>query len=141
MTVHKLFVITEELEYVRGPWLMYMRICAVWILAYSVICLLFNRQMISRQKFFLLLSLCPINVIGVLIQQYWPKYLVEILCTTFPLIFISVAVQKPEEIIDMTSGSLNFQAYKDEVKRNVLDGRRLSYSYACTDDDSACISL
>ena len=123
--VHKLFVITEELEYVRGPWLMYMRICAVWILAYSVICLLFNRQMISRQKFFLLLSLCPINVIGVLIQQYWPKYLVEILCTTFPLIFISVAVQKPEEIIDMTSGSLNFQAYKDEVKRNLAAKRNL----------------
>ena len=125
--VHKLFVITENLEYVRGPWLMYMRICAVWILAYSVICLLFNRQMISRQKFFLLLSLCPINVIGVLIQQYWPKYLVEILCTTFPLIFISIAVQKPEEIIDMTSGSLNFQAYKDEIKRNLAAKRKLHF--------------
>ena len=125
--VHKLFVITDNLEYVRGPWLMYMRICAVWILAYSVICLLFNRQMISRQKFFLLLSLCPINVIGVLIQQYWPKYLVEILCTTFPLIFISIAVQKPEEIIDMTSGSLNFQAYKDEIKRNLAAKRKLHF--------------
>ena len=124
---HKLFVITTDLEYVRGPWLTYMRICAIWILAYSVICLIYNRNMISRQKFILLLILCPINVIGVLIQQYWPKYLVEILCTTFPLIFISIAVQKPEEIIDMTSGSLNFQAFKDEIKRNLAAKRKLHF--------------
>ena len=32
---HKLFIITQDLEYVRGPWLVYMRICAIWILAYS----------------------------------------------------------------------------------------------------------
>ena len=124
---NKLFIITPDLEYVRGSWLTYMRICAVWILAYSVICLIYNRQMISRQKFILLLSLCPINVIGVLIQQYWPQYLVEILCTTFPLIFISIAVQKPEEIIDMSSGSLNFQAYKDEIKRNLAAKRNLHF--------------
>ena len=124
---HKLFIITPELEYVRGPWLTYMRICAVWILAYSVICLIYNRSMISRQKFILLLSLCPINIIGVLIQQYWPQYLVEILCTTFPLIFISIAVQKPEEIIDMNSGSLNFQAFRNEIKRNLAAKRKLHF--------------
>ena len=123
----KLFYITPELEYVRGPWLAYMRICATWILAYSVICLIYNRNMISRQKFILLLSLCPINIVGVLIQQYWPRYVVEILCTTFPLIFISLAVQKPEEIIDMNSGSLNFKAYKDEIKRNLIAKRKLVF--------------
>ena len=124
---HKLFIITPELEYVRGPWLTYMRICAVWILAYSVICLIYNRNMISRQKFLLLLSLCPINIIGVLFQLFFPKYLVEILCTTFPLIFISIAVQKPEEIIDMNSGSLNFQAFKDEIRRNLGAKRKLHF--------------
>ena len=124
---HKLFIITQDLEYVRGPWLVYMRICAIWILAYSVICLIYNRSMISRQKFLLLLSLCPINIIGVLIQQYWPQYLVEILCTTFPLIFISIAVQKPEEIIDMNSGSLNYQAFRDEIKRNLAAKRKLHF--------------
>ena len=124
---NKLFIITPELEYVRGPWLTYMRICAVWILAYSVICLIYNRNMISRQKFLLLLSLCPINIIGVLFQLFFPKYLVEILCTTFPLIFISIAVQKPEEIIDMNSGSLNFQAFKDEIRRNLGAKRKLHF--------------
>ena len=123
---HRLFVITSRLEYTRGPWLTYMRICAIWILAYSVICLIYNKKMISNQKFIMLLSLCPINIIGVLIQQYWPQYLVEILCTTFPLLFISLGVQKPEEIIDMNSGSLNFQAYKDEIKRNLAAKRKLN---------------
>lgn len=123
----KVFMITPDLEYVRGPWLTYMRICAIWILAYSVICLIYNRNMISRQKFILLLSLCPINVIGVLIQQYWPRYVVEILCTTFPLIFISLAVQKPEEIIDMDSGSLNYNAYRNEIRRNLNAKRKISF--------------
>ena len=126
IATNKLFIITTDLEYVRGPWLTYMRICAVWILAYSVICLIYNRHMISNQKFILLLTLCPINIIGVLIQQYWPQYVVEILSTTFPLLFISLAVQKPEEIIDMNSGSLNFQAYKNEIKRNLAAKRKLS---------------
>ena len=124
---HKLFIITPELVYVRGPWLSYMRICAVWILAYSVICLIYNRNMISRQKFFLLLTLCPINIIGVVIQQYFPQYMVEILCTTFPLLFISLAVQKPEEIIDLNSGSLNYQAFKEEIKRNLAAKRKLRF--------------
>ena len=123
--VHKLFTVSADLVYQRGPWIAYMRICAIWILAYSVICLIYNRNMISRQKFFLLLSLCPINVIGVLIQQYYPRYMVEILCTTFPLLFISLAVQKPEEIIDVTSGSLNYHAFKEEVRRNLIAKRRL----------------
>lgn len=125
--VHKLFVITPQLEYVRGPWLSYMRICAIWILAYSVICLVYNRNMISRQKFFLLLTLCPINIIGVVIQQYFPRYMVEILCTTFPLLFISLAVQKPEEIIDLTSGSLNYYAFREEIRRNLAAKRKLRF--------------
>lgn len=122
--VHKIFWITIDLEYERGPWLSYMRICAIWILAYSVICLIYNRSMISRQKFFLLLSLCPINIIGVIIQMYFPRYIVEVLCTTFPLLFISLAVQKPEEIIDLNSGSLNYQAFKDELKHNFMAKRQ-----------------
>ena len=123
--LHKIFIINEDLSYERGPWLKYLRICAIWLLAYSVICLVYNKQMISRQKFYLLLSLCPINVIGVLIQMKYEMYVVEILCTTFPLLFISLAVQKPEEIIDMTSGSLNSQAFKEEIQRNFIAKRQI----------------
>ena len=122
--VHRLFEITPDLEYVRGPWLSYMRIAAFWILAYSVICLIYNKNMLSKHKFYLLISLCPINILGVLIQSYWPQYIVEIICTTFPLLFISLAVQKPEEIIDMNSGSLNLQAFKNELKRNFAAKRK-----------------
>ncbi len=123
--LHKIFDITDDLIYVRGPWIKYMRICAVWLLAYSVICLIYNKEMIPTQKFFLLLSLCPINIIGVLIQMKYEKYMVEVLCTTFPLLFISLAVQKPEEIMDMTSGSLNLQAFKEEMRRNFIAKRNI----------------
>ena len=123
--LHKIFIIDDDLNYVRGPWIKYLRICAVWLLAYSVICLVYNRQMISRQKFYLLLSLAPINIIGVLLQMKYERYVVEILCTTFPLLFISLAVQKPEEIIDMTSGSLNSQAFKEEIQRNFIAKRQI----------------
>ena len=123
--LHKIFIIEDDLNYVRGPWIKYLRICAVWLLAYSVICLVYNRQMISRQKFYLLLSLAPINIIGLLLQMKYERYVVEILCTTFPLLFISLAVQKPEEIIDMTSGSLNSQAFKEEIQRNFIAKRQI----------------
>lgn len=122
---HKIFIITDDLVYVRGPWLKYLRICAIWLLVYSVICLVYNREMISRQKFYLLLSLSPINILGVLIQMNYSRYMVEVLCTTFPLLFISLVVQKPEEIMDMNSGSLNFQAFKEEVHRNFVAKRKL----------------
>ena len=122
--IHKIFVITPELVYERGPWLSYMRIAAIWILAYSIICLIYNKNMLTKHKFYLLLSLSPINIIGILIQSYWPQYIVEIICTTFPLLFISLAVQKPEEIIDMNSGSLNLQAFKNELRRNFAAKRK-----------------
>ena len=122
--IHKIFVITPELVYERGPWLSYIRIAAIWILAYSIICLIYNKNMLTKHKFYLLLSLSPINIIGILIQSYWPQYIVEIICTTFPLLFISLAVQKPEEIIDMNSGSLNLQAFKNELRRNFAAKRK-----------------
>ena len=126
--VHKIFVLNEHMEYVRGPWIKYMRICAIWLLAYSVICLIYNKDMIPRKKVYLLMSLCPINIIGVLLQMHYQQYVVEVLCTTFPLLFISLAVQKPEEIIDMNSGSLNAQAFKEEMQRNFSAKRK---SFLC----------
>ncbi len=122
---HKVFEITDNLEYVRGPWLSYMRIGAIWVLVYSIICLIYNRKMLNRYKFLMLISLAPINIIGVLLQTYFPKYIVEILSTTFPLLFISFAVQKPEEIMDMNSRSLNYQAFKDELNRNFAAKRKI----------------
>ena len=122
---HKVFEITDNLEYVRGPWLSYMRIGAIWVLVYSIICLVYNRKMLNRYKFLMLISLAPINIIGVLLQTYFPKYIVEILSTTFPLLFISFAVQKPEEIMDMNSRSLNYQAFKNELNRNFAAKRKI----------------
>ncbi len=121
---HKLFIIDENLEYIRGPWLSYMRIAAGWILAYSIICLIYNKNMLTKHKFYLLISLCPINILGIIIQMYVPQYMVEILSTTFPLLFISFAVQKPEEIIDMASGSLNLNAFTNDLRRNFAAKRR-----------------
>ncbi|MBR5401329.1 MAG: EAL domain-containing protein [Treponema sp.] len=125
---HQIFVIDENLMYVRGKWIKYMRIAAIWLLAYSIICLIYNMNMISKKKLYLLLLLCPINVIGVLIQSYWPNYMVEVMCTTFPLVFISLAVQKPEEIMDMNSGSMNMHAFREEMSRNFAAKRN---SFLC----------
>jgi len=121
---HRIFTISQDLIYERGPWLKYLRIAAIWLLAYSVICLIYNREMISRKKYYILLSLCIVNIIGVSIQSYWPTYTIEILFTTFPLLLISLTVQRPEEIMDMNAGSLNLQAFKDEIRRTFLAKRK-----------------
>lgn len=125
MFTHQIFSISPNLNYERGPWLSYLCICAIWLMAYSVICLIYNRHMLTKVKLFVLLSICPINILGILIQMYVPELMVEVLFTTFPLLLISLAVQKPEEIIDFDSGSLNFQAYKEELKRNFIARRQI----------------
>lgn len=122
--LHKIFYITPDLVYNRGPWLIYLCACAIWLILYAAVCIFYNKTMLSKTKFSLLLLICVLNILGVVFQNLFPKYLLEVFATTYPLLLISMVVQRPEEIIDLNSGSLNYQAFIEELKRNFLAKRK-----------------
>ncbi|MCQ2592806.1 MAG: EAL domain-containing protein [Treponema sp.] len=125
--IHKVFtiqVINNQLTYVRGPLLPILYVSAFWFVLYSVITIVKYRSYLSRKKFFVLIWLFPILIMGVVIQIFMPNMLLELFTTAFPLLLISVSVQKPEEIIDVETGILNMTACREEMENNFRAKRK-----------------
>lgn len=115
---HNIFYIAADLQYYRGPWLKVLYFSAAFVILYSMFFIFKYREMVDNSKFFILFSVVPVSITGIIIQLFFPKVLIEIFTTTVPMLLISLIVQRPEEIINFETGCLNYFACIDEFQRN-----------------------
>ncbi len=66
------------------------------------------------------MSLIPISVVGIAFQVLVRGLYLEVFCTTFPILLITLIIQKPEEIIHTTTGTMNSVAFEEEIRRNFV---------------------
>ena len=117
---HKMFIINDDLSFTRTGGMYFLYAFAFISLIYSITISLLYRKRLSRSKFITVMSLYPIAIIGIFIQMIHPELLVEVFFTTFPMLIISLVLQRPEELVDISTGTLNFQAFSEEVKLNFM---------------------
>ena len=117
---HGLFRINDDLSFTRLGSMYFLYAFAFVSFVYSIVISFFYRKRLSRSKFIAVLSLYPIALIGIFIQMFHPELLVEVFFTTFPMLIISLVLQRPEELIDISVGTLNFHAFSEEVKLNFM---------------------
>ncbi len=117
---HKLFRINDDLSFTRLGSMYFLYAFAFASFVYSILITFFYRKRLSRSKFIAVLSLYPIAIIGILIQMVHPDLLVEVFFTTFPMLIISLVLQRPEELIEISVGTLNFHAFSEEVRLNFM---------------------
>ena len=55
-----------------------------------------------------------------LIQMFHRHVLVEVFTSSFPMLIISLVLQRPEELINISTGTLNYNAFTEEVKLNYM---------------------
>lgn len=115
---HNIFYISADLTYYRGPWIVILYACSLFIMCYSVFFIVKYKDMVDKAKYIILLLNFPFSISGILIQMLIPKLPLEIFTTTFPALLISIVVLRPEEIINFETGSLNYFACIDSFQRN-----------------------
>lgn len=115
-----LFYISEDLQYHRGDYIILLYLASAYFIIFSIVSIIRKRTLISVSKFWVMISLFPINIIGITIQVLFPYFLIETLATAISLLLIYIVVQRPEEGINFETESLNFYAFHDEIKKNFL---------------------
>jgi len=113
-----LFKVSADLEFSRGPLMMELYIVNGLCFLYTLICIILNKNALEGRRFNLLISVITISILGVVIQLFFPKFAVEIMCTTFPLFFIFLLIQRPEENIDYIANCLNYFAFVNDLKQH-----------------------
>lgn len=119
------FRVTSEEGYSRGFGIniIYV-ICTLYALC-GTIYLLSCHRIIPKNKIFPLVSLYALTMTAVVVQFFNRMLLVEMIATAFSTILLILFVLRPEEISDVSVGSLSFEAYRSEIRKILLTKQKV----------------
>ena len=116
------FTVSTEEGYVRGDNIFIVYALAACYLVIGMIHLVLNRDTLDRGAWFSLTSMYFINVGSVLVQYYFPRYLIESFATSLTVLFVVLYVQRPERQVDMSTGLPGYRAFCDEMSKIKVTG-------------------
>ncbi|MBO4899835.1 MAG: EAL domain-containing protein [Lachnospiraceae bacterium] len=124
---HKMFYFDENMEFCHGPWFMILYFVAFYYMFFEIIVLTRYRRIVSIPRYFLLLSMLPLNGVAVLIQFFIPELRIEIITTTIIIIEIAITVHRPEDMMDEVMGMQSYKAFLGNVHTNYVAHAPVSY--------------
>ncbi len=116
----------EKLVYTRGLLFPGLYITTIFYTAFGVIFLLSNRRLFTLRKVFSILAIVPLLVVAMLIQLVYPNAIVEMYANAMGLLFITMTIQRPEEIVDTSTGLRKTSAYVDDMKKNFMNDKHVA---------------
>ena len=118
---HIIFYLDGNDMYTRGScfWLLYA-VVAVYVM-FGVTYLCYYRKLFGKRRFVSMLALFPLMFLAVIIQYFFPAYIVEMFANACGLLFISMMVQRPEATIDIVTGLGKMSAYFYDMKRAFMN--------------------
>ncbi len=114
-----IFTVTPENGYTRGPYFYALYPFVLSFFLFGVGYLIKYRKLIDGWKWLAFISLYVVDLAGVIVQYFKPRYMVEMFCTAIAFLFIVLIVYRPEENIDSAVLIPNFRAYKHHIN-NIL---------------------
>ena len=124
---HKMFYFDENLEFFHGPWFMVLYFVAFYYMFFEIVVLTRYRRLVTGLRFWLLMSMLPLNGIAVLVQFFIPDLRIEIITTTIICIAIAITVHRPEDMMDEVMGMQSYKAFLGNVHTNYVAHAPMSY--------------
>ena len=112
-----MFYLDENDTYTRGPLFSLLYIGTIIYVAYGVAFLIKFKKLFSKERFNGLISMYPIMLLAALFQVFVPTMPVEMFANSLSLVFISMVVQKPEELIDANTNLLKKDTYYSDINK------------------------
>ncbi len=119
----KWFYISEEGSYVRGDWFAYLYLSAVFYMIYGIVYLSVYRKTVSKRNFVTLMIMYPAMALAAVIQFINKDLIVEMFANAGGLLFISIMVQRPEEILDVDTGMNKLSSFIESIERNYINNK------------------
>lgn len=118
-----MFYIDSNGAYIRGQffWLFYA--VAVIYVAFGMAYLLYYRKNFRRSHLVAILSVYPFMLVAVVIQYFFENQRVEMFANACSMLFISLLVQRPEELIEMVTGLGKLSAYVSDMRRSFCNDK------------------
>lgn len=119
----KMFLVSGG--YRHGEWfsLIYAEIAVyiIFVTAYMI----YYRELMELSKFCAAMAYIPIGLGARLIQVITPENPVQMFGSAVSLVLVSIAAQKPEEIIDSDTQFMKYRAYASDMKRNYYNKKNV----------------
>ncbi len=109
-------VFTVENGYAHGKAFFILYLATAFYAVYGLAYLFYYRNLFHFSKLAATTALIPIGIITMLIQMFFPSFLLEMFANTLCLLFVSMAIQRPETFIDSFTGLRVYSAYADDMK-------------------------
>ncbi len=116
------FTVTMQTGYRRGSHILWVYGFAACYLVIGVLYLIKHRGTLDRAGWIALMSMYFINVGCVVIQYFYPRYLVESFATSLTVLFVVLYVQRPEKQVDMSTGLPGYRAFCEEINKIRVTG-------------------
>ena len=116
------FTVTLKHGYQRGPYVIAVYALAACYLVVGVTYLIVHRYTLDKGAWFSLMSMYFINVSCIIVQYFYPRYLIESFATSLTVLFVVLYVQRPERQVDMSTGLPAYRAFCDEMAKIKVTG-------------------
>lgn len=110
------FYIDSNGNHFRGRYLFILYLIAFYYLAYSIIYTAFCKDVIPAGAKKAIFAFITLNSAAVILQIFYPRHLIENFAISVSTIIMFLAIQKPEELIDASTGVLNRNSFTDTLK-------------------------
>lgn len=116
----------ENHMYTRGPFFTLLYVYAFTFMVSGVLYLIKYKKLFPKEKFIALLFMTLAGALAVIIQWFNVNLLVEMFCGAISLLYITIMVQRPEEIVDSVTGLLKYEAYAVDMKKNFANDKHVT---------------
>ena len=115
---HRLFYYDTRFVYHRGPFINILYCISAIYSLYGVIWLHVFRRMLKLEQVFVLASLYPFNIFALIVQYYYPHYLIEMFMTSLSMLLAMLVIQRPEEMMNPELLVGNYLGFNKDVNRS-----------------------
>ncbi len=113
----KVFSITAEEGYVRGPHQIMLYIVSVAYTFVGIMYLIKSYSYIEKDRWFILILQYPLTLLAVAIQYFFPQQLIEMFAMSISVLLVMMLVQKPGEAVDPKLKLLNKSSFINEMRK------------------------
>ena len=122
---HSLFTIENHM-YIRKELFAWMYISSIYYITLGLVYLFCSHKLLSKIKIASISAMMPLLIIAVIVQFFYPTFIVEMFSGAISALIISMTAQRPEEILDARTKQGNYGAYADDVKRAFATEKNIS---------------
>lgn len=113
----------ENGQYTRYAFSNLLYAVAFFYLFFGVAYVVAHRRLFTIKTITVLLSTVPLMILAIILKVYFPNSLVEIFSNAVSLMIISMTIQNPERFIDAVTGTHNYVAYEEDIKKDFMNNK------------------